>query len=884
MHFNPGQLARSHAWYSFALQYADMADKAVPEARKALEIARASGLAGTPVELEALSILAMLETDNGDSKTGRRHAEAALVLARKLFGDASSELSLAHNAMGTVEYADGRYAEAERDYRAASALAVRCLPPGDAFIVNQMASHAGTLYMIGQVEEALVEARRSANWALVNLPEDNPTITLALGNLGTLLHSVGRNAEAEVAMRKVVDLEGRYQAESWFYRAISLSNFASVVDALGRHEVAETLWLQSLDFHKKATIKRDPITPAYPLRFAADAAQARGQLQLALERRKQAVAILEAGTAPDNPERARAQLELALTTMLAGQPADALKLAIPALPAIRARLGERDIKRLTAEIGYARILAANGKTEEAWQLARPAAALLETRLLDTATSRTDLVRYGSALAASFAALTELALHTGRQDEAFRFLQLANLSDIVVTTSEVAARAAAANPDTSQKIRRFQDLLRQRQSLDRQRSFVMSSGDAAKIKAVAETIAANDAAIATAGAELDREAPAFRQLGRPAPIALETYRAGLAPEQVLLAPLLLDNATLAISVSRQGLKWAKSPLAKWQVTALAKRLRSSIDRARTGGRFDQAAARELYRSLISAAIEPEIKRHREIIYYASGPLASLPPTLLIAPGKSRGRIRWLIREHSVSVAASLAPATTARHAAAGPAQFLGVGAPDLANARPANGDAAELGQSALSDLPPLPDASRELRALGMTVGTSPVLLTGSKASKTRLREEMLTSYRVIAFATHGLVGGEVAGLSEPALVLTPGAEDDGLLTASEVMQLRLDADWVILSACNTASGEGAGGSSFGGLASAFIHAGARALLVSHWPVRDDIAARLSTRTLALHRTGFSRSEALRRATIELIDDPKVGAGNPALWAPFVLIKS
>ena len=219
----------------------------------------------------------------------------------------------------------------------------------------------------------------------------------------------------------------------------------------------------------------------------------------------------------------------------------------------------------------------------------------------------------------------------------------------------------------------------------------------------------------------------------------------------------------------------------------------------------------------------------------------------------------------------------------------MGAPDLANAIPANGDAAELGQSALSDLPPLPDASRELRALGMTVGTSPVLLTGSKASKTRLREEMLTNYRVIAFATHGLVGGEVAGLSEPALVLTPSAADDGLLTASEVMQLRLDADWVILSACNTASGEGAGGSSFGGLASAFIHAGARALLVSHWPVRDDVAARLTVRAIAIGKENpaISRAEALQRAMREIRDDPSHDTdsdtwAHPNAWAPFTLI--
>jgi tetratricopeptide (TPR) repeat protein len=135
-----------------------------------------------------------------------------------------------------------------------------------------MASYAGTLYMAGRVEDALAENERAATWALANLPPDNPMITLALGNLGVMLRSAGRYVEAEAALRRVVGLEGRYQKERWYYRAISLSNFASVIEAQGRHLEAEALWLTASDFHRKATLKRDPVTPAYPLRFAADTA------------------------------------------------------------------------------------------------------------------------------------------------------------------------------------------------------------------------------------------------------------------------------------------------------------------------------------------------------------------------------------------------------------------------------------------------------------------------------------------------------------------------------------------------------------------------------------------------------------------------------------
>ena len=104
---------------------------------------------------------------------------------------------------------------------------------------------------------------------------------------------------------------------------------------------------------------------------------------------------------------------------------------------------------------------------------------------------------------------------------------------------------------------------------------------------------------------------------------------------------------------------------------------------------------------------------------------------------------------------------------------------------------------------------------------------------------LSDYRVLAFATHGLVSGELSGLGEPALVFTPpetGTEaDDGLLTASEIATLELDADWVILSACNTAAADGTpGAEGLSGMAKAFFYAGARALLVSHWAVNSEAA--------------------------------------------------
>jgi CHAT domain-containing protein len=147
---------------------------------------------------------------------------------------------------------------------------------------------------------------------------------------------------------------------------------------------------------------------------------------------------------------------------------------------------------------------------------------------------------------------------------------------------------------------------------------------------------------------------------------------------------------------------------------------------------------------------------------------------------------------------------------------------------------------------------------------------------------------VHFATHGLVAGEVKGLAEPALVLTPpgegtdstALEQDDLLTASEVAQLKLNADWVILSACNTAAGDAGNAEALSGLARAFFYAGARSLLVSHWPVNSEAAVKLTTRIFA-QKSDVGRAEALRQAMLVTIAEGGRSA-HPSYWAPFVVV--
>ena len=214
-----------------------------------------------------------------------------------------------------------------------------------------------------------------------------------------------------------------------------------------------------------------------------------------------------------------------------------------------------------------------------------------------------------------------------------------------------------------------------------------------------------------------------------------------------------------------------------------------------------------------------------------------------------------------------------------------------------------GGSALADIATirnqiaLPETADELCAIAQSAGASANAVNlAERATENRIKtlsqQGHLADAKIIEIATHGLLAREAKYLgfskAEPGLILTPPkiatTRDDGFLSASEIATLKLNADWVIMSACNTAGGNGEGnGQALSGLARAFFYAGARALLVSHWYVDSNAAVSLTTGALSALKTEpqIGRAEALRRSMISLIDKREYYA-HPSYWAPFIVV--
>jgi CHAT domain-containing protein len=881
-------------------------DAAIASGEQALALAEKLVPAQPKLTADVLGNLGVYAASKQDFDTAVGFLDRSLVLRQQNYPATAPELATAYSERAAIDIRLGKLDTGLAGFSKAAAIVDAGAPRGDPIRVGIKVGYGNALTFAGEHRKAEGVLREAVEEARM-LPETHPARTMALDALGAEMMVQGRSAEAadiydqSIALRRSLD-GGRPED-----LADALGSLAYVRLIQERPEDAEALFLESHALFDKAGVTT---SAASVLMAAGTAAARRGDRKLGFERRRKALDIVLAQPNPHPIAVAMFKFKLADSYADVGDYKTAEAMETEAIGHIRKIRPEGHYQRLNSEITLGWIQALDGRGAEGLTHIKPAVdrTVLEARRLELADVKTtgvqeNLEPLGRALHAAFLA----------RDDAFGFYMAQVLieSDAGRAAAAENARLAAGSGALSQTLRRRQTLAIERVRLDGEYLRTLS-GEAEKAKTIAARIKQIDAEAADAQAVLDRDFPEHGALSRPLPITIAEAQARLEPGEVLIVPVATDEGMLTLALTRTELVFDHAKLTRRETRALVRRIRASLGLvagvraavdASGGGStvtgFDRQASWGLYQAIFTPKIRAVADRAETYVIAADPVLSTIPLSILVtAPPQGEdddpAALRatpWLIRKAAIQWAPSIPAMRVAVERKPG-GGFFGAGAPTLQGKAPVR-DAKAYFRNGSADLvqvkslPPLPSADGELRAMARALGpANSQVLIGNSATESAVKRADLSKARVVAFATHGLVAGDLDGLSEPALVFTPPdaatPDDDALLTASEAALLTLDADWVVLSACNTAGGAGGDAPGYTGLARAFMYAGGRTILASHWPVRDDASARLTVDTIRTSAKS-SPAQALRLATLRLLDDRKVPDGaNPAVWAPYTVI--
>jgi len=524
----------------------------------------------------------------------------------------------------------------------------------------------------------------------------------------------------------------------------------------------------------------------------------------------------------------------------------------------------------------------------------------------------QIIPFCSAIAEYASTLSDEKMKQGLYAEAFDAFQMARSGLVEKTIAKAQARLASDDPKMSALIVEMQDAQRQADLARAELALEQAAPDEDR-SAIAEAriqkaISQEKAKVEILKKKIAVEFPAYDQLANPKPIELLSLRKNLGDQEVLVSFVVGRQKTF-IQVTRRDGNWVQRiDEGADSLSETVQALRRALEiQGGSVNEFDLQRSYKLYKTLFSK-IEPQLRGMNHIIVAPAGALASLPFSLLVTEdpsGKSYGKVAWLGQKFAISHV----PSMQAFYALRGsppkripPKTLLGFGNPALEGVKSKNSADAlakvnaecrtsgPMNNATLLALAPLPDTANELKTIAGILGKqNATLFLYENATEQNFRAQSLKDYRVLYFATHGLLPGELRCQSEPGLVLTPpvqpatSKETDGLLEASEIATFKLDADMVVLSACNTAGGGGKfGGEALSGLAEAFFFAGARSLVVSHWQVPSAATASLMSAmftTLGPELKGGS-ARALQSAQAKLIAKPETA--HPFFWAAFVVV--
>lgn len=508
--------------------------------------------------------------------------------------------------------------------------------------------------------------------------------------------------------------------------------------------------------------------------------------------------------------------------------------------------------------------------------------------------------------------------------AFQVADVLRGSLVQQALNEAAARGAASTAGLADIVRQDQDARNELQALynfiARQSAELAPQRLDAVVAAMTRRIGELETVRSGLRARIAREFPDYERLVNPRPPTPQEVALALSDDEAFVSLLPTERHVHVWLTRPGGVTYHRAELGQAELGELVRRVRRTLDVAAAGPRapaFDTQAAQTLYRQLLAPLAGP-LGAARHLIVAPGGALGQLPFGVLVTGAGEAGQpVPWLIRTTAISHVASASAWLSLR--GAHPARrateaFAGWGDPlfDRGRTTPlppqqatrsialARSDAAadlehEPPRAPLryATMPPLPETRTELQAIARVLQADPQrdARFGEHATRQSVlaasRSGALANKQVIVFATHGLVAGDLPNLTQPALALAADGREDTeplapLLTLEDVLTLKLNAEWVVLSACNTAANDGLAQEALSGLARGFFYAGSRSLLVTHWAVESESATQLTTRTFAHHSAHPTarRAESLRQATLQVMDI--AAYAHPTFWAPYALV--
>jgi CHAT domain-containing protein/Tfp pilus assembly protein PilF len=869
----------------------------------------------SPIEIAlAMDDLGDLYGLEGRFDVGEKMLQQGLKVLERSYGtDAprAPNYSKILNDLGNLYRDAGRLPEAEVALRKSYAIDHAKVRDGD----QNAASTLGNLALVLNAQSRYAEAENLFNQTLIANEKaygpNHPAVVYALNNLANNYVDQGRTAEAAAMQSRVLAINEKVAGPDSPDVARSLMNLGNSYKELGRTSEVPPLYERALRiFSQKFGENSGLVADVQGAlgRLALDS----GQFEDAGRNLSPAFATHERILGPQHPSLIIDLRSLGYLNMRTGKYPEARVYLERALAIAQSKLGANHLTTSAIMVNLAEISAHENKWPDALAMLRRAGAQAGPGQ-----------RLGDLDAGLIRAIWNVS--GGRPDdsarnEAFVSAQRLHETQAGAALALMSARFAAGSDTVATLVRRQQDLKAQLDSLDKRITTELGAPDGKRNDALIVSLRTEAAraqkSLDETAAQILREYPGYAELSSPAPLTSAQTQALLKPDEALVLFIAVNDRSYVFAVTREASAMQEIPLRASELADRVSNLRKGLFNGTSEVTpFDLDASHDLYVALFGG-IENLIAKKPRLLVVPTASLTSLPfqvlvtrkPDADVAPTERYRTAGWLINDKAIAVLPSVTSLRALRvYAKASRANkpFIGFGDPVLQRTDPGKATMASRNVQAYQSyykgtvvdiealrkgLASLPETADELHAVARELGASDGdVRLGAAATVTNVKIASLDQYRVVDFATHGLVAGEVNGLSEPALVLSlpehPTADDDGLLTASRVAKLTLDADWAVLSACNRAAGEKPGAEGLSGLARAFFYAGARALLVSHWPVESEAAVKLTTAAFSelAKNPAIGRAEALRRSMQQLIaDQSSPRNADPAVWAPFVLV--